>query len=649
MHQRNYSTLFTVVMLLVSATFIPAIVEGQFADERELSDLASIPTTYAASPEHQPSLVTSTGYVGSYGLNPVSDPVAPPTPQVLGITAEQVNAPPPYRAQEVDRSNAVLNLNPGQAVTVWVDFLNTGAATWHSGSSHFVALNLTNPTGRTSVFQHQFWQTGYRPARLMQNEVRPGETGRFRFALQAPLEPGQYQEDFSLVAEGVTWIDGGFTSFRIGVGEAAVRPPDFEAAIVEQSGGGIIEVEPGTAFTFWVDFKNTGLQNWYNSGDHFIAINVTDPAARVSPFKHDYWNEYYYRPGRLQQARVYPGETGRFRFALQVPNVEEYYSETFQLVAENLTWIEGGKFTLRFKVGTPPTPSPLNHTITDEPTVRIGLFKTVDGVTVTSGEAYTVTNGNTAARSKKSAGEPTTLGYATDAYWRITPDTADGIIEISNYTNLPSWNSALNDNTYRGTIEVRYSESANEMWVINELPVESYLRGLAEVSNEQPPEYLKALVTAARSYVLWHQTMGGKHPDIYFDINATTDQVYRGYGFEQRSIDPLAAVAATAGEIITHPDAVSEINPHGIAVAAYSSGTDGRTRDWNEVWAGSGFPWLVSVADPYGILDNWDTLSGNHMVGLSAKGARGYATEEGKSYGWILQHFYAGVSIEKIY
>jgi len=187
------------------------------------------------------------------------------------------------------------------------------------------------------------------------------------------------------------------------------------------------------------------------------------------------------------------------------------------------------------------------------------------------------------------------------------------------------------------------------MWVINELPVDSYLKGLAEVTNEQPTEYLKTLITAARSYVVWHHLRGGKHADEYFDINSTTDQVYRGYGFERRSIDPVLAVQATAGLVITHPDAVTQLNPKGVALAPYSSGTDGRTRSWQEVWNSGGYPWILSVEDPYGIISNWNTLSGNHMVGLSAQGARGYATKEDKTFDWILKHYYTGVNVEKIY
>jgi hypothetical protein len=39
---------------------------------------------------------------------------------------------------------------------------------------------------------------------------------------------------------------------------------------------------------------------------------------------------------------------------------------------------------------------------------------------------------------------------------------------------------------------------------------------------------------------------------------------------------------------------------------------------------------------------------GNHMWGVSAHGALGYA-EDGKSWDWILKHYYSGVKIDGAY
>ncbi|MBU0597807.1 hypothetical protein KKF61_02305 [Patescibacteria group bacterium] len=645
MEKKNYSALFAVIMALMLIPYAPAFIEDQFNKEGN-PEHELIPATHAATSKKSVMDYISTGYIGNYGLT--SLPQVDARPQVLGITDERV-ADSPYQAKEVDRSNAVVNLEPGQAVTVWVDFLNTGQATWRNTGNNYVAVNASGPAGRDSLFRHEFWKEHpYRPARLLQSEVRPGEIGRFRFALQAPSATGIYTEKFNLVAENLTWIDGGHFEFLIGVGETINRPPDYQAEQVERSHGGQLSAEPGQAFTFWVDFKNTGLKSWYNDSDHFLAVNVSGPTGRVSSFKHDYWNEYYYRPTRLLQSRVYPGENGRFRFALQAPNVAGYYTEKFALVAENLNFVPGGEFTINIKVGDPPVIQQ-NNIIENEPAVRIGLLETTEQVTITANGGYDITNMNTEQKTIKEKNEVTAINVTEDAYWRLTPHASSTIMEITSWNNAPLWNPNLNDNKFRGTIEIRYLEATESLWVINELGVESYLKGLAEVANEQPEEYLKALITGARSYVLWHKLHGGKHPDKFFDINANTDQVYKGYGFEERSEDPLAAVLATTGTVITHSDAVSQINPQGIAMAAYSSGTDGRTRNWTEVWAGSGYPWLVAVDDPYGAIPNYNTLHGNHMVGMSAQGARGYATEKNKTYDWILKHYYTGVDVEKIY
>ncbi|XOU94271.1 MAG: SpoIID/LytB domain-containing protein [Candidatus Kerfeldbacteria bacterium] len=647
MHKNNYSALFAVVMILMLVPFAPAIVESQFNEDTSLKNTFSGIQTAYANPQHvQTTDYISAGYIGQYGPNQKTNDA-----KVLGIATQRDSSPPPYQAQEIDKSNSTLNLDPGTAITVWVDFLNTGQSTWYNTGDHFVAMNVTNPAGRHSEFQHKFWGSDYyRPSTLLQNEVRPGEIGRFVFALQAPDAKGTYFEEFHLVAENLTWIDGGYTTFKIGVGEKVSYTPDYQAEEISRTKGGTIDAEPGTAFTFEINYKNTGLKTWYNTGNHFAAMNVVDPIGRHSVFQHEYWPDYYYRPAKLLQSRIYPGEIGTFRFAIQAPNIEGYYTEKIALVAENLTWIEGSEISLPFKIGNPVAKS--NDTVainSAEPKIRVGLYNTNEPITITANGSYNIINMNDSSTISKLSGEATTITPGVDSYWRIGGTDINTILEISSYESRPTWKPELNDNTFRGVIEIRYSEATEKIWIINELPIESYLRGLAEVSNKQPNEYLKSLIISARSYALWHQVRGGKHANEYFDLNNFTDQVYRGYGFEQRSIDPIKAVEVTAGQIITHPEALSSLNPDCIALATYSSGTDGRTRDWTEVWSGDGFPWLISVDDPIGAISNWDTLTANHMVGMSASGARAYAIDENKTYDWILKHYYTGISIAKIY
>ena len=121
--------------------------------------------------------------------------------------------------------------------------------------------------------------------------------------------------------------------------------------------------------------------------------------------------------------------------------------------------------------------------------------------------------------------------------------------------------SAASDNRFRGVIEYRYTEPANKVWVINELPIETYLKGLAETSNAGALEYQKVMATAARSYAMYHYLRGvsygltdasTKHAADHFHIDAYYDQVYRGYNSEIRMPRLSAAVDATRGQVVSY-------------------------------------------------------------------------------------------------
>jgi uncharacterized protein YkwD len=137
----------------------------------------------------------------------------PKTPETPPATPTRTS----YQAELVGTSDEKYLLQPGSEVSVWVDFRNSGTETWYRDRGTFVALNVTNPPGRTSVFRHSSWPARYRPARLSQQTVRPGKIGRFLFTLKAPKIPGKTTESFALVAENLTWIEGGAVNLSLTV------------------------------------------------------------------------------------------------------------------------------------------------------------------------------------------------------------------------------------------------------------------------------------------------------------------------------------------------------------------------------------------------------------------------------------------------
>ncbi|MFC1632731.1 N-acetylmuramoyl-L-alanine amidase [Patescibacteria group bacterium] len=214
-------------------------------------------------------------------------------------------------------------------------------------------------------------------------------------------------------------------------------------------------------------------------------------------------------------------------------------------------------------------------------------------------------------------------------------DTSRPAVEVTSYEDRPAWNTSLNDNLFRGKIELYRSAETYTVWVVNELPLEDYIWGVAETSNSSHPEFQKALLTAARTYAQYIVDIGGKHAAKGFDIHNKTDQVYRGYNFELRSPTVVASANATRGKMVTYNGEV--------VVTPYFSSSDGRTRAWSEVWNGDR-DWLVSVEDPYCV---GRPLSG-HGVGMSGYGALKMA-EHGSNYLQILNHYYTGVQIQSQY
>lgn len=275
------------------------------------------------------------------------------------------------------------------------------------------------------------------------------------------------------------------------------------------------------------------------------------------------------------------------------------------------------------------------------PIIRVGLYQTTDPITVT-------VHGKSKIQSNiVSSDTPITLSYdsTTASYtaavedWSTTsvdpivvdPIKKNKVTTITNYSNPPDWNPALNDNKFYGSIEL------NDGWVVNELGIENYVKGVAEAGNDNEPAYLKALYTAARTYVYYHYLYPTKHAGEPYLVDGTeNDQVYRGYGFTNRAPNVVAAVEATTGQMVTYDDEV--------VVTPYFSQSDGRTRAWNEVWSGD-YPYLQSVDDPG--CEGKELLG--HGVGMSAKGARYFAEEQSWHWREILQYYYQEIALEKIW
>lgn len=148
------------------------------------------------------------------------------------------------------------------------------------------------------------------------------------------------------------------------------------------------------------------------------------------------------------------------------------------------------------------------------------------------------------------------------------------------------WDSA-ESRSYRGNMEFRIDHKG-KLTIINELPVESYLRGVvpAEMSVSFPLEALKAQAVASRSNVI--RKIGIYHQEQNFDVcDDEHCQVYRGVAREAPPTDQ--AISETRGAVIVHNDKICD--------ATFFSTCGGHTENNDNVWSGNAVPYLRGILD----------------------------------------------------
>lgn len=593
-----------------------------------------------------------------------------------------------FKAEPLNR-HITIDAHPGEVVAVELFFRNAGTATWSPEGPGFISVYTTQPRYHAGVLKHESWLSSRQPARLATPSVPSGSVGLVSFMAQAPRTPGEYSDWFQLASEDTAWVWGAHVQVTIRVSGSpppsvspappapALSPPVVTAPATPPTStniplgpaprGALLLTSTrqiiGSAhrpYEVTVGFKNDGMYAWNERSIRFRGFTkatVTDASLR-----HDSWpsNDTLAidRTGITE-----PGRIAFMTFTLMTPEARGDYLVRLGLVVDGVE-VEGAILDIPITVTDDyrapayvvPTPLPSVPNVSvppengTEPEIRIGLYYSeITQEEFVADVPYEVKNADGVLLASFQAGAPVQAWYdAASGVYRLTngivnvtssswlsfePVDASGIWTLLSHVDRPAWNTSLNDNRFRGVIELR-RHTSGRVWVINRLPMEQYLWGLAETSNNSPIEFMKALAVAARSYGQYHLDHPGKYD--HFTVGALNDQVYKGYGAEVRYPNFVAAVKATRGQVVTY-NGERVITP-------YYSWSDGRTRAWTEVWGGAHKPWLVSVDAPY---DAGKTLFG-HGVGMSAWDAIGRANA-GASYDIILNHYYTGTALKALY
>ncbi|KKR56490.1 MAG: SpoIID/LytB domain protein [Candidatus Uhrbacteria bacterium GW2011_GWE2_40_58] len=585
-----------------------------------------------------------------------------------------------YEAMQIMVSGSgTLTLQPHESKQVMVQFQNLGPNTWTNTGAKYVSVYTYNPKYRLSDFENG-WLASDQPAKLIEASVPVGGVGTIQFTLTAPANVGVYKESFYLAAEETAWIPGGEFTFTINVQEQTTTTTKSSSTKTTSSSNSLtdgtaspvsteglsatvllrskkdLKVEAGTVIEYTVGIKNTGTVPW--SSREVRTADLAMASVTSSETKSGTWLSASKLIAKAGDT-VNPGALDFFTFSFTAPKTKGNHTVRYQL-AVNETTVPDFYIDIPVEVttGAPEAyESPLLEEQTSslvneiaEPIMRIGVLivdeETSDQVIISCNADWELRDGTSNLMGTLEAGENVTAFYKKGKYWfnrgrglestsyylRFIPKEEDAVCTVENFDRRVTRNTANADNTFRDVLELRYNDYKDRTWLINELPIEEYLYGLAETSNSSHAEYQKTLITVARTYALYHYERATKYKNEYFHISSYSwDQVYNGQGHEARSPRIVEAVDATRGVTVTY-DGETAITP-------YFSRSDGRTRDWSEVWGGS-VPWCQSVATP---CDAGKTLWG-HGVGLSASAALCMA-KNGQTWDDILNYFYQGIDL----
>ncbi len=594
-----------------------------------------------------------------------------------------------YEAKAVSVPVSTITLAPGETKLIPVTFKNIGKAVWNRSGKTFVSMYTAEASYRDSVFVSDNWFDATHASLLKNITVNSGGVGRFNLVLHAPDKTGTYKESFGLVAENVAWIPGGLLKLNIivrkpgkelsapkpiasavssmtadsssnttSVPTVSVIPSDVNslAGILLLRSEKIVTAEAGQQIAYKVGIKNTGSASWSKR-----EIRAADQTGIVAASVN---NVMQAQVAVNTDGVVSPGTLDFLSFAFTAPSKKGNYVMKYQFAANgvvvpdltidipvNVTQDAGDLLNSPLSVDQ----SQINemNTIT-EPIVRIGVLivdqETANQVVVSCNTSWKLFDGNGALLSVEDANAAVTAYYktghynfdrgrgleVTSFYLRFVPDSTDGVCKIENFDKRITRHAANAENTFRNILELRYNSSHDRTWMINELPMELYLHGLGETSELSNYEFKKTLITIARTFALYQWERATKHADEFFHMMSTgDDQVYRGYEYEMNNPSIGKAAEETRGITVNY-DGKTAITP-------YFSRSDGRTRDWHEVWGGT-VAWAKSVPCPCDAAKG-STLWG-HGVGLSASEALCMANN-GKTWKEILTYFYQGIDLKK--
>jgi len=485
---------------------------------------------------------------------------------------------------------------PNEEIALWFDFKNTGNAIWYGTGPSRVILNLDKKS-KDLALQTTNWENENIPVSLKNIVIKPDQVGRFAFNIKSPTKNGDYEINFiPALASGEKLLNSQFTVKLKVEGKEIINNEKLIMKNLENK-----NIIQSTTQKEPIEKKTTHIRKKTPTIKKTSSSTSTQKKSETEKKIND------------QQSAV---------------NIQKSTIENQQSIIKN------------------NSPSPLIR-------IHLASFKESEAQ-ITVNTKFELLKNNQLSRVI-STEEKITISLndiANGDIFRFESKN-NAILEIANFQHIPAWargsQSIVNDNLYRGTLEIRAVDG--QLAVINELPLEDYLRGVAEPLPNDPEEKIKTLAVLARTYAYFYiLPENRKFPNKPYDgsDDPSAFQKYIGYNYEKRGSAMVQAVEKTTGQILKYGNRFIK--------TPYFTSSDGYTRTAKEAgWDAFQFAFTKKTADPWscgGTSKNIGLICiGNrrgHGVGLSAAGAKGLA-DEGKTFKEIIDYFFEGLSLVKIY
>ena len=519
-----------------------------------------------------------------------------------------------------------LRFEPGETKNLSIEFRNTSQIEWTPES--FELKILENEGAKIATRNLQL------PKKVAKNAVV-----KINFPVTASTRAGKY-----LLTLQPRWTAGKIKEMQPIDFLIEVNPPRLMGELVASPP--TLFLEKGATAEIELKLRNTGNVVW--TSRDVVLQNL--PAAS-SPLATSTWLSPV-QPAKLMETSVPAGEIGTFKFSVQKSS--DASAETLRVVPmlRGLGRIRGKEINLEFKnpnVQVVEVPNDISDEVVkdsqgSEPDIRIKLSFESPKVEIGGGMFAIEQFGKTVFRGDFA--DFAVADFFDGEYFRVFPE-GDTILEIPNFSK-PNWNNTQNYNKFRGILEVR--RVGDSLVVINELPLETYLAGIAEPSPSDPDEKKKLMALLARSYALYYtDSEHRKFPGMPWDGSDSPAEFQQYLGYNYEIVGSFREfVELTRGEVVTFDGSVVK--------TPYFTSSAGITKTATEAgWHAADFKFVKKVEDPWscggtstdaGI--RCPTSARGHGVGVSGKGSAGLA-REGKNAAEILDYFFEGIEVEKVY